>query len=303
MENSFNEVDLVQSSQEWLDWRHEHIGSSDAPPILGLSPYKTRSELWKEKQGLSQGQIKTYAMQRGNDLEPMIRQKMSAYLDCQCVTKVLVNKDRPWQAASVDGIDINRELVIEIKCANEQDHLMACNDIVPEKYYPQLQHILAVTGFNYIWYCSYSSKGDLYFFCVERNESFIENLITQEKEFWFSLQNFQKPEINEQHKEYTKEPHHQRNDPECLQLATQLLSLKNQIKELEQQQKNIKEKLILHCNHMNSIVGNIKITKVLKSGTVDYSAIMKSFDIKLNDSELDTYRRRATEYWMIEESI
>lgn len=33
----------------WLQWRYDHIGSSDAPVILGLVKYKSRDELWYEK--------------------------------------------------------------------------------------------------------------------------------------------------------------------------------------------------------------------------------------------------------------
>ena len=42
---------MEQKSEEWLDWRKKGIGSSDAPIIMGVSPWKTPFELWEEKTG------------------------------------------------------------------------------------------------------------------------------------------------------------------------------------------------------------------------------------------------------------
>ena len=44
-------VDLNQRSEEWLQWRSKGVTASDIPIILGLSPYKTRWQLWAEKVG------------------------------------------------------------------------------------------------------------------------------------------------------------------------------------------------------------------------------------------------------------
>ncbi len=41
--------DLVQGSQEWLAYRAGHYNASDAPAMLGVSPYKTRTELLHER--------------------------------------------------------------------------------------------------------------------------------------------------------------------------------------------------------------------------------------------------------------
>lgn len=40
--------DLMQGSPEWLAYRREHFNASDAPAMLGCSPYKRRGELLRE---------------------------------------------------------------------------------------------------------------------------------------------------------------------------------------------------------------------------------------------------------------
>ncbi len=299
------EVDLEQGTQKWKDWRNDHIGSADSAVILGVSPYKTRAELWKEKQGLSSGQIKTASMQRGNDLEPMIRDQMSALCGCQFVTKVFVNEERPWQSASIDGYAKNedgQEIIIEIKCANRKDHEQAKNHIVPKKYYPQLMHILSVTGLNNIRYCSYFD-GDLVQFAVGRDYDFIVNLNYEEEEFWKSLQSFQKPEIDEIHKEFTKEPYMQRNDYEWQQLASRWISLQETKKLLLQEEKSIRDFLVSLSGDANAQGCGLKVSKRERKGLIDYSAIMECHNITIDDSELDSYRKQSTSYWVVEESM
>lgn len=45
---------LTQGSPEWLDYRANHFNASDAPAMLGCSPYKTRTQLLHE---LATGQV------------------------------------------------------------------------------------------------------------------------------------------------------------------------------------------------------------------------------------------------------
>ena len=40
--------DLVQGSPEWLAYRAGHFNASDAPAMMGVSPYKTRAQLLHE---------------------------------------------------------------------------------------------------------------------------------------------------------------------------------------------------------------------------------------------------------------
>ena len=41
-------VELVQGTQEWHVHRAQHFNASDAPAMLGCSPYKSRSQLVRE---------------------------------------------------------------------------------------------------------------------------------------------------------------------------------------------------------------------------------------------------------------
>ncbi len=41
-------VDLQQGTREWHAHRAQHFNASDAPAMLGVSPYKSRAQLIRE---------------------------------------------------------------------------------------------------------------------------------------------------------------------------------------------------------------------------------------------------------------
>src|SRR6266404_2041612 len=68
---------LPQNSKEWLAWRTSGLGASDAPVIMGVSPFTSQFELWLEKTGLGEREAfnpnAVKAMARGTLLEPEAR--------------------------------------------------------------------------------------------------------------------------------------------------------------------------------------------------------------------------------------
>lgn len=52
--------------------RRRGIGGSDVAAVLGLDPYKTPYQLWRDKLGLEEGAANKAALRRGNFLEPAL---------------------------------------------------------------------------------------------------------------------------------------------------------------------------------------------------------------------------------------
>ena len=40
---------IIQGTPEWHEFRAQHLNASDAPAMMGESPYKTRDALLREK--------------------------------------------------------------------------------------------------------------------------------------------------------------------------------------------------------------------------------------------------------------
>lgn len=289
-------ISLEQNTQEWLDFRKNRIGASDVAPILGLSPYTTRMELWRQKMGIDESNHETHAMRYGKENEEFIRSEMNRLLKADFKPACFEDEESPWLMCSVDGFDDATEILIEIKCANEADHNLARRQIVPPKYGPQLQTIMHVCKAYSIWYCSFH-KGDLQYFLVHVDTNYIDHMIPKLRDFWDSLQNFTKPEIDEKHKEFIKEEvkYILNEGDEWDQLALGWLSIQHEKKELEKSEKIYRERIMSICQEKNMRGCGLKVTKRVRIGSVLYADVPE-----LKGVDLEKYRKEKTIYWMIE---
>jgi putative phage-type endonuclease len=180
---SFIRLDFEQSTEEWLSWRRQGIGASDAPVIMGHSPWQKESELLLLKTGRKTEAPANQAMQRGKRLEPLARLAYVNYTGVDVVPMCVQSLAYDWMRASLDGLSPDGGHVVEIKCPGEKDHQLADSGIIPEKYYAQLQHILAVTGLAEISYWSFRFDHTV-LLKIKRDDSFITGLIEKEAAFW-----------------------------------------------------------------------------------------------------------------------
>jgi putative phage-type endonuclease len=179
----FIRLNFEQSSREWLDWRRGGIGASDAPVIMGLSPWQKEGDLFMLKTGQMAERPANDAMERGKRLEPLARQAYAEQTGIAVEPMCVQSRQHDWMRASLDGLSADGQRVIEIKCPGEKDHSLAASGRVPEKYYPQLQHILAVTGLAEIDYWSFRF-GHTVLLHVQRDDDFIAALLEKEAAFW-----------------------------------------------------------------------------------------------------------------------
>jgi len=137
---------LVQGSPEWLEHRLKYRNASETPAVLGVSPWVTPYGLWLERTGRAQRPVSA-AMQRGLELEPAARAAYETLTGLVMEPLVLVEGD---YSASLDGITLEGDLVLEIKCpvkgrASPLWQAVQANEL-PEHYFWQVQHQLMVAG-------------------------------------------------------------------------------------------------------------------------------------------------------------
>lgn len=277
---------VEQNTQEWLELRRNHIGASDSPIILGKSPWKTAYQLWEEKLGLREPPQMNAAMKRGHELEPIARQAYNDYTGLCAEPEVVFHKEKKWMMASLDGLSLDRSVIVEIKCPGKKDHdLAACGEI-PGKYYAQLQHQLATIDLNLLHYFSYRD-GDFHLIQVERDEKFIKDMIAQEESFWKNLQDFTPPALCE--KDY-----HLREDAEWSLQAQQWAIVNAELKDAKNRERTLRESLIHLAQDNNCQGAGVKVQKVVRKGTVDYKAIPE-----LDGLNLDKYRKDSVVSWRL----
>ena len=139
-------VQQEQGTPEWLEWRQQGIGASDASSIMGESRFKSAAALLHEKRSKTFNFSQNEAMTQGVQLEPVARRLYIERTGIEVHPICLQSKRYEWLRASLDGISINHDAVVEIKCGASAYRHAAKYRTVPVYYYGQLQHILAITG-------------------------------------------------------------------------------------------------------------------------------------------------------------
>ena len=151
---------------------------------MGESKWKSADTLLQEKLGAHRDFAGNARTRQGNQLEPIARGHFEAHAKILTPPAVVVSTIRPWQAASLDGLSDSGSHVVEIKCGRRAYELTAASGAAPRYYFGQLQHILAVTGLDAIHFCCFWPGRQPLFLCVNRNDEYIERLLTAELRFW-----------------------------------------------------------------------------------------------------------------------
>jgi putative phage-type endonuclease len=182
---NFVVVELQQGTRQWLVWRHNGIGASEASAIMGENRFKSASMLLQEKRGtVILDSFQNAAMALGTQLEPEARNLYIAKTG-KNVRPVCVQSTRyDWLRASLDGLSTNHDAVVEIKCGASVYRRVSQSGCVPDYYYGQVQHILAVTGLYSLDFWCYWPDNSPLLLSVERDDKYIESLLGKELEFW-----------------------------------------------------------------------------------------------------------------------
>lgn len=285
----YNVIDLEQGTPEWLRFREEHIGSSDAPVIAGKSPWKTPYKLYQQKLGIAPPDAENDAMRRGKALESEAREVLSNHIGVALHPAVVESKALPWMSASLDGISACGSVVCEIKCPGAEDHAIAKRGLVPEKYVPQLFHILiTLDSVEKLLYWSYSGQSDDHVLLeFTRHPDDELTLIDQEKAFYNCLQRFQEPPLTD--RDYSL-----RDDMEWRLCCHEYAQAAAAVKQWEEKQEKARQNLIKLSSGFNTKGGGVRLTKIHRRGSINYSAIPV-----LAEMDLEPYRKPATESWRI----
>jgi putative phage-type endonuclease len=186
---------------EWLEARRKGIGGSDAGPIMRLSEYGSGLTVYADKKSMGGiPAVEGPAARRGKILEPVVRkitEKDYPVMEIETVPYLFTSKENPFMIANIDGIiffSLGKYATIagkelsgigghEIKTSRTGYGFG--DDEVPDSYYAQVQHYMAVLGLPWFLLSVYiMEKDDVRHYPIFRNEEFIKDMIIQEKEFW-----------------------------------------------------------------------------------------------------------------------
>lgn len=278
---------MQQGSQEWLEDRKKGIGSSDAPIILGISPWSTPYKLWQEKLGYKEPSEQTYAMKRGTLLEEDARKAYEKYTNEVVFPKCVIHPEFDYLKASLDGITLEQDLIVEIKVPGKQTREAAEAGQIEPHYFAQVQHQLLVTGCDmaHFWVWHPDEGGHLVE--VSRDDQYIDTLLVSEHRFWKCVQDMEPPKLLDRDYEI-------KDDATWKQACLEYRRLEERLSKLNQEKENLRKQIIDMADGRNVQGAGVRLTRFLRKGSINYKTIPELSCIDLNQ-----YRSPATECWKI----
>ena len=185
---------------DWLEYRKTGIGGSDASVVCGISRYKSPVELWMEKTGQLPPQEAGEAAYWGTMLESVVREEFTKRtgIEVSKPSVILQSEEHPFMLANVDGICEHPELgtcIFEAKTASAYK-AGEWEDTIPDEYMCQVQHYMAVTGYQGAYIVVLIGGNTFRWKFVERDEELISMLLELELAFWNHVQDCTPPPLD-----------------------------------------------------------------------------------------------------------
>ncbi|HHA2844574.1 TPA: lambda-exonuclease family protein [Stenotrophomonas maltophilia] len=155
-------VELIQGTPEWHAHRAAHFNASDAPAMMGCSPYKTRTQLVREFATGAAVEHDVATLQRfadGHRFEDLARPLAETILGEELYPCVGVDGKF---SASFDGLTLLEDTAFEHKSLNEDLRLAMHdgNDDLPLHYQVQMEHQAMVSGAERVLFMASKWAGD-----------------------------------------------------------------------------------------------------------------------------------------------
>jgi len=277
-------MDIEHGSDAWKSYRRTHIGASEASAIMGCG-FQSAYDLWMDKLGFGKEQTNPY-MRRGSELEPIAREEFIKQTGILMTPQVIESTVHPFMIASLDGLDFDAKYAVEIKVPGKEKHAMAMDGVVPEIYKSQLNHQMFILQIPMIYYYSYSEDSSK-IIEVPYDSSYTMDMIEKEKEFFRCLTELESPALSE--KDYAT-----CTDVQALEEATMLIQDLLQLKEVEKRVELRKQNLKQYAGNSNMKIGDVKLTKIVRKGVIDYKNAEQ-----LQGLDLEYLRKPSSTYWKI----
>ena len=137
---------IIQGTPEWHEFRSRHLNASDAPAMMGESPYKTRNALLREKAVGVVAEVSSETQRRfddGHRFEALARPLAEKIIGEELYP--VVGSSGKF-AASFDGMTMLGDVIFEHKTLNAALAAIDPDEELPLYYRIQMEHQFMVSG-------------------------------------------------------------------------------------------------------------------------------------------------------------
>lgn len=140
--------------EEWLKYRKQGICGSDAGAIAGMNPYVSAFSVYQDKIAEKIKEIPdNEAMKQGRDLEEYVAKRFTEETGMRVkrANYIFQNEKYNWMLADFDRLIVGQKAGLECKTVSPYSAEKWKDGAVPLSYLLQVQHYLAVSGYE-CWY-------------------------------------------------------------------------------------------------------------------------------------------------------
>jgi putative phage-type endonuclease len=187
----------VTITETQLRERLTGLGGSDCAVALGLSPWKTRFQLYLEKRGEAPPVAINEAMRWGTILEPIVLAEYERRTGRSILapTTILRHPTHAFMVANFDGFVEEDGRIVEAKTARVAEGWgEPGTDEIPPHYLLQTMHYLAVAERELADVVVLIGGQDFRIYEVARDEELIAMIVDGEARFWEHVERAEPPE-------------------------------------------------------------------------------------------------------------
>lgn len=239
--------------EEWLKVRKLGLGGSDMSAVLGVNQWRSPLDVWLDKTSDTVEEKESEPMYWGTILEDIVAQEFAKRTGYKVRNNnfTLQSEEYPYLLANIDREIVGLDAGLECKTANAFKAEEWQGDNVPDAYYIQCQHYMAITGKASWWIACLVGGNTFYYKEIKRNDEVIRAIIDTGREFWHLVETktMPAPDDSKACGEALKKLYKHSNGKtielpaEYSNAALDYLRIKMQIKELKTQMQGIENLL------------------------------------------------------------
>ena len=177
---------LNMEKSEWLKYRKQGIGGSDAGAVCGFNPYRTALQVYQDKTTDETEEIDNEAMRQGREFEDYVARRFAEATGKKVrrANAMFYDEANPFMLADVDRLVVGENAGLECKTASPYMEDKWKDGRIPLSYQIQCCHYMSVCNAK-AWYIAVLIYGrDFKFYRLERDEKMLADLVKIEKDFW-----------------------------------------------------------------------------------------------------------------------
>lgn len=176
---------------EQKEIRKNGLGATDCAAVMGMSPYRTPYELWMIKTGRMEEEaiLDDDRLRLRHAHEETIAREYAFRKDCKLkrVNQTLIHKKYPFMLCNLDRVVIGEKKIVECKSSSgfmRPTWGATGTDEAPMIYILQVQHQMAVAGYDAADIAALIDIDDYRIYPTPRNDKIIQRIESECDRFW-----------------------------------------------------------------------------------------------------------------------